>query len=382
MTNPSRPAMRRGLRVAATGVALVGLGVPVLWLAVVRPAREAADVRARIDHAREALQEGRAGLALRDVSGLSETGPIGTEILAIKGLAMAGFNKPDEARPLLERSLARNPAQPMVAKVLAAVYFADLDIDRGFKMLQAAAKLDPRDFLPWYATGDVLLRYRRQPREAIEAFRQALRRLPNGVAPRIGLAEALISLGEVADANPLVDALLAERPEDPKVLRLAASRARLLARAEDVERYAGEALEYEPNDVETLLIRAQARLQSGRRQDALADAERAADLEPDNPNALALLARVEGSLGLKDRAAATGERHRRTLALNDRLERLRQEVQKRPDDPEPRWRLGQAAAEGGKTALARKNFEAALHLDPKCRPAREGLAALGPAGAP
>jgi cytochrome c-type biogenesis protein CcmH/NrfG len=296
--------------------------------------------------------------------------------LTVRGLAQAAFSRPEDARPLLERSLAINPGQPMVVKVLAAVYFSDGDMDRGLAMLALAAKLDPSDFRPWYATGDILLRYRDRKREAIGAFREALRRSPDDVGSRTGLAEALLAAGEEGEASPLVDVLLRENPDDPKVLRLAAIRARLLTRIDDVERYAGQVLELDPKDVDTLMIRANARLYAGRPREALDDAERAGVLAPDNLSVLELLSRAEGAMGLKERAGVTGARHKRLLALAERIQQLREEVRKHPNDPQANSRLGQTAAAGGMTTLARRSFRAALALDPKYTPARKGLAAL------
>jgi tetratricopeptide (TPR) repeat protein len=327
--------------------------------------------------AREALQSGQPGRALRAVARIPQSGPWAADVLTIKGMALAALERPDDARPLLERSLAIDPNQQMAAKVLAAVYFSDNEMDLGLAMLARAATIDPSDFRPWFAAGDVMLRYRNRPREAVEVFRQAIRRRPEDEGSRAGLASALLALGEPEESSTLVDSLLIEDPDDPKILRLAAIRARLLSRADDVERYAGRALLLDPNDVEVLILRAQSRLESGRRSEALGDAERAVVLAPDNVTALYLLAGIENALGLKERSAATGHRHERTLEIIGEIERLRGEVRKRPSDLEPRWRLGEAAAQVGRTTLARKSFLAALALDPNCKPARAGLAALG-----
>ena len=307
---------------------------------------------------------------------IPQSGPWAADVLTIKGMAFAALERPDDARPLLERSLAIDPGQPMAAKVLAAVYFSEDEMDRGLAMLARAASIDPTDFRPWFASGDVLLRYRNRPREAAEVFRQAIRRRPEDEGSRAGLTSALLALGETEEAAPLLESLLREYPDDPKILRLAATHARLVSRPDDVERHAGQVLMQAPDDVEVLLLRAQSRLESGRRQEALGDAERAAALAPDNLGALHLLAGIENAVGLKERSAATAHRHRTALAIAGRIERLRDEVRKRPDDLEPHCRLGEAAAQGGRMALARKSFRAALALDPNCKPAREGLAAL------
>jgi tetratricopeptide (TPR) repeat protein len=381
MSRPTRRAfLRGGPRFVVLSFALLGTGALAWWIGVVRPARAhtEAEARAAIVLARDSLQTGQPARALLTLARVPKSGPWAAEVLTIQGMAFASLERPEDARPLLERSLAIDPKQAMAAKVLAAVYFSDNEMDRGLTMLARAASIDPSDFRPWFAAGDVLLRYRNQPREASEVFRQAIARRPEDEASRVGLASALFALGETEEAVPLVDSLLREFPDDPTVLRLAATRARFQSKPDEVERYASLVLSHDPDDVEMLLIRAQSRLESGHQQEALGDAERAVARSPENLTALHLLTRIESAAGLKERAAATALRHRSALAIAGEIERLQNEVRKRPNDLEPRWRLGEAAARGGKLALARQCFQAALALDPNCQPARAGLAALGP----
>jgi tetratricopeptide (TPR) repeat protein len=381
MNRPAQTVARRRIpRILASSLALLGItalaGLVLVVISARARARTAAEIQGRLNIARDSLKAGEPGRALRAIARIPESGPWEAEVLSIKGMALAAYNRPDDARPLLERSLAIDPKQTMVAKVLAAVYFNDDELDRGFEMLARSASLDPSDFRPWYASGEMMMRRRNRPRQAVDLYRQALRRLPSDQGSRAGLAGALLALGEIDEAGPLVDSLLGELPDDPRVLYLAATRSRLLSRPDEVERFAGQSLLGDPDNVDALLLRARARLESGRASESLGDVERAATLAPDNLTALDLLTRVESAVGLKERAAATSSRHRAALALVTVINRLEQEARERPKDTEAHWRLGQAAAKGGRTALARKSFRAALALDSSCKPAHEGLAAL------
>jgi hypothetical protein len=58
------------------------------------------------------------------------------------------------------------------------------------------------------------------------------------------------------------------------------------------------------------------------------------------------------------------------------MDRLAKAIDARPDDPEPRWRMGQAAMEAEMDVLAYQSLQAALDLDPNYQPARAALAAL------
>jgi tetratricopeptide (TPR) repeat protein len=354
------------------GLVVLGCGTALVWARWQRE-REA---RAALARAQDQLLLGRPARALEAVAGVPERGPWEADLLTLKGMAFAALDRPDAVRPLLERSLKRDPNQPTAAKVLAAVYFSAGETERGFAMLDRASRLDPTDARPWYAAGEILLRVQNRPRDAVLAFQRALRRRPGDVDARVGLADALLSLGTAAEASPLLDAALRDRPTDPRVLRLAARRARLAGEADEMNRYAEQALAFDPDDTEALVLRADYLQRKGRPREALEFAERAVAGAPDDPSALSLLARVEGALGLKDRAAATSVRHRAARDRADRIGALREEIRQRPDDPEPRWRMGQVAAAGGMRALAVNSFREALARDPRCRPARDGLAAL------
>lgn len=382
MLRPMPQATARNVRQRLPGI--VGLGLLLAGLATLagwvifanhRNAR-AADIAARIERARDALKKGDPGAASAVVATIPESGPWASDVLTIKGLALAASNQPEESRPLLERSLEIDAKQPMAAKVLAAIYLSEDDTDRALAMLARSATLDPSDFRPWYAAGMVFLRQENRSREAVEMFRRALQLNPVETESRVGLASALLALGEVDEASPLVDALLRERPDDPRVLCAAATRAKLRSQPDEVERYVDRALSRDPDDVNALLLRARTLLESKRANDSLRDLERAVELAPTNLSALHLLARAETAVGLTERAATTNSRHREVLALNNRITRLREEVRERPKDLKALWQLGEAASRGGRTSLARQSFRAALAVDPNCKPAREGLAAL------
>jgi cytochrome c-type biogenesis protein CcmH/NrfG len=136
-------------------------------------------------------------------------------------------------------------------------------------------------------------------------------------------------------------------------------------------------LALDPDHIEALMLRARSRRAAGQLEAALADAERAVALAPQDPAALSLLALIEDRLGLKERAVATSTRHQVLKEQLARMHELEEQVQQRPADPEPRWRLGDVAAEAGLTDFAARHYQAALSLDPTCQPALRGLADLG-----
>jgi tetratricopeptide (TPR) repeat protein len=222
----------------------------------------------------------------------------------------------------------------------------------------------------------VHLRLRRYE-PAIAAFQEALKRLPGHLQSRIGLVEALVRIHRPADAEPILDGVLRERPDDPRVATLAAEIALELGRDQDAARILERSLSIDPDHREALILKARLQLRQGHPRESLAAAERACSLEPNDMAALGLLSSIQQTLGLKEQAARTQDRRHRVEQWNQRIERLMQAILESPDDPEPRWRLGQAAAEAGRKTLAIQSYQAALALAPDCQPARQGLIDLG-----
>src|SRR5207244_9413767 len=93
---------------------------------------------------------------------------------------------------------------------------------------------------------------------------------------------------------------------------------------------------------------------------AIPDLEAAVRVKPNDVAALQLLAQVQKTIGLTGEAAATQERADRSRDRRALMDRLTKAIDARPDDPDPRWRMGQAAMEGEMDVLAYQSFPAAL----------------------
>jgi tetratricopeptide (TPR) repeat protein len=132
----------------------------------------------------------------------------------------------------------------------------------------------------------------------------------------------------------------------------------------------------DPDNREALLLRARMHLGKRRPREALTDAERALALAPNDLEALNLLGPIQTALGLKDRAAETVARRRQVERRTALIGEITLQVRRSPADPEPRWRLGDAAALAGMRPLAVQSYQAALALAPSCEQARQGLRKL------
>ena len=262
--------------------------------------------------------------------------------------------------------------------MLAAIYIAGGDGQRGIAMLKKAAQLDPTDFRPWYAMGK-LYHDMGNLAESIEVYTQALDRSPppaEARESRIGRVRALLDANRAQDATDDLNVLRQQTPKDPQVLALSARQARDLGRADEAEHLADLALADDPNDFDALLVRARLRVLSHRPELAIADLKRAIKARPNDLATMQTLAQVQRGLGRADEAAATqklADRARDRIALMDQLSKM---IDQSPNDPEPRYRMGQSAMEAEWYVLAYQCFHAALDLDPGYKPARKALDTL------
>jgi tetratricopeptide (TPR) repeat protein len=368
---------------------LVSLGVAVLcvastlfaaaWLASRTRTRSTAgpdpSVGRVIARAKQLLKAGRPRAALHAISGVESEGPQAAELLLVEGLALVALGESEPARQALLRSIARSPDQPMAFKVLAAISFSRGEDQRGLEHLARGAALDPGDFRPLYAIGEVHLRKGRMD-AAIRAFEAALLRKSDHEESRIGLLTASLAIRPPEGSSDLVREHLRDFPSNPQVQVLAARHARALGDIGSALRYAGRAIELDPDFVEAIVLRAHLLFMTGETKPALNEATRAVERNPRDLQALAILAQLQAALGQVEMSRATQARRREVVAQSERILELTDQIARHPDDPAPRWQLGQIAAATGAKGLATESYRAALALDGQCQAALAGLRSL------
>ena len=217
--------------------------------------------------------------ALEAISGAEGDRPRSGELHLVQGLALVALGKSEPARKALLQSIAIRPDQPMAAKVLAAIAFSRGEEQRGLEYLARAAALDPGDFRPLYAAGEVHFRTGRMD-AAIRAFEAALLRKADHQESRIGLLAASLAIRPPEQSSALVRGLLRDFPGNPQVQVLAARHARALGDAGSSLRYAERAIELDPDFVDAIVIRAHLLLMTGKAKPALAEATRCMNATP------------------------------------------------------------------------------------------------------
>ena len=187
---------------------------------------------------------------------------------------------------------------------------------------------------------------------------------------------ALLDNKQAEQASEDLDTLAKEAPEDSQVLALAAKQALALARADEAKKLADRALASDSKEFDALLVRARLQFLSHQPKLAIADLEKAHQVRPNDLATLQLLLQSQSSLGLTREAALTQERTDRARARITLMDQLSRFISQHPEDPVPRWSMGQAAMEGEMYTLAYQCFQAALDLDPNYKPALEALESL------
>lgn len=355
-----------GLLAATGGLAwyLLGHGSPNHWDEVAR--------------ARRFLDQGRPDLAFQAVSQIRDEAPGAAEGLTLAAQALLTQGQIALARRTLEHSLTIQPEQADAAKMLAAIYLASGDGRRGLDLLERAARLDPDDFRPWFAMGRVRMDLG-EFAESANAYTEALRREPpeaEAREARIGRVRALLDANRDAEAQDALAEARALLPDDPELLGLAARHANRRGDSAEARALADRALAVDPDNFDARLTRGTENHFAGRLDDAVADLEHALRINPNHLGALQLLIQVHFRQGHAEQAEAARQAFRAVSERLTLMDELTREIEKNPSDPEPRYRMGRAALEGGMTTLAQQCFQAALDVDPSFNAARGALASL------
>jgi predicted Zn-dependent protease len=362
----------------APSVVVAGVLLGVLALLGWAIARRQDNQPAMVALAREYVDRGDLDQALRLLSALRKEQPDAAKGLTLAAQALLGKGAVSSARRALETSLLHDPDQADACKMLAAIYLSSGDGQRGIALLKRATELDRSDFRPWFAMGKVHHDLG-QLGEAEECFAQALRRSPSGPEARearLGRIRALLDAKQADRAGIELDEVRATTPDDPDVLALAARQALASGRLDDAHARAEQALAGDPSSFDALLTRA--RIHFSQRQPELArhDLDRALAIRAHDVGALQLMAQVQWILGLAKESESMQRRAERSRQRIQLMDRLTHEIAQSPNDPRPRWQMGQAAIEGETYSLAYECFRAALDLDPNFQPARDGLRTL------
>ncbi len=157
------------------------------------------------------LAVGAVGLTYAMVMGVAHSRPKGPPHIELAGLD-------PEAASAIESARAEVDAQPRSAEAwgrLGMVLLANDLQPESLICLEEAERLDPTDARWPYHEGSTLVALGR-PDEAVAPLRRAAEREHSELAPRLVLAETLLALDRLDEAEPVFRDVLATHPDDTR----------------------------------------------------------------------------------------------------------------------------------------------------------------------
>jgi O-antigen ligase/cytochrome c-type biogenesis protein CcmH/NrfG len=126
----------------------------------------------------------------------------------------------ESAHAAFREAVERAPQHAVVYGSWAGLLLEQGNLPGALEMFRKTVDLDATDFVAWTHLGEVQLALGRAP-EARFSFERGASVAPRFVPPLLGLAEALLQMGEVNGAAAVVDRALELEPDNPAAQELA-----------------------------------------------------------------------------------------------------------------------------------------------------------------
>ncbi len=311
------------------------------------------DPEARFLQARIALGRDRpaeADDALREARTL---GHPEAEVDRLRALLLVRVGRLAEAEPALRRAWeAAKAPDPEVDRALARVFLETYRLSAAAQAIGRWMRDAPDDPRPYLWRVEISKRSGGEPGPLIRDFREALKRDPDLEEARLGLAEALLNERDLAGAAEAFQAVLARRPDHVAAHiglgRVASGR----GDGEEAIRHLDRALALAPGDVQGLAERASVDLDRGDLASAMTRLDRAARLDPNDLTLRYRRSLVLTRLGRHDEARAEREAVMRLREADARLQEIRADLIRSPQDVRlqgqaARWLIEQGHDEEG-----------------------------------
>lgn len=285
----------------------------------------------------------------------------------------------ESALELLRQAAASGAADEVLADRLGRVAMLHQIYQSRERALQAydlASRID-RDEPRWPYYEALMLHENGELDGAVAALERCLATGTEVLAPRVRLAETLMSRGDVEAAAERFDELRAEHPESLRVAVSWAETRLELGRADEALRVLEDLHVRQPEERRILLALGRARRAAGDLEGARPLLEQVESLSAADRR-LDLFDRWVQELAALDRSSEAAANRGRSLLAQGLPEAALKEIQiavNREPERAAYWTdLGSAQAQLGRTKEAERSYEKALDIDPEYLPA---LARLG-----
>lgn len=287
-----------------------------------------------------------------------EIDPHNVDALLRKATVLRRLGRKKEMVKLLDRVVEEFPEQPNVNVAYARwVELPNKKEKEAEARIRRALERDPYVSSAWKTLGEMLQRQHR-PEDAIEAYREGLRRTPDSADLHGELGLLLAGLGRAAEAGPhLEEGLRLSRGFRPDLHLALGALAAEAGRYSEAEKHYKVVLEKEPSNPAAHNNMAIALYRLGRPAEAMAELRSLIKIHPKYADAINNLAGIAVDQGQWKEAEKWA---RRTLELD-------------PSSFEAQNNLGVALDETGRSAEAERHFRKALELQPGYRTAQVNL---------
>ena len=169
------------------------------------------DAIPRMFAAARAIRDGASANAHKLLTDVLAMAPEHPEALRLLGMLFNSTRRHAEARECLQRALAQQPRDPLIWSDLGSAQMGCGRFDEACQSWRRATELDPSAAMPWFNLGRNL-QLHGSSEEAAAALQQACALAPQMLPARILLADALVYLGRIDDAEQHYRAALRLHP--------------------------------------------------------------------------------------------------------------------------------------------------------------------------
>ena len=154
---------------------------------------------AKLHAAARAIRDGAPAEAAQLIEGVLGAAPEHPEALRLQGILAHRSRRPDLARALYQRALARRPDDAQLLSDLGSAQMACGDGEAAFSNWGRACRLAPEAPMPWFNLGRNLQMHGRSE-EAVDALARACALAPALLPAAVLLGDALLHLGRLDQA--------------------------------------------------------------------------------------------------------------------------------------------------------------------------------------
>jgi putative PEP-CTERM system TPR-repeat lipoprotein len=203
--------------------------------------------------------------------------------------AYGALGKADQAQSALAAALAADPQYAEALLASAWQKAAANDVDGALAVVEEVVNRDPGNADAWKLKGDLVLHGKKQPGEALAAYRNALANEPKHMAAHVTIFDVLMRQGKHDEAAKQLGELKKFAARDPQTRFMEAQLAYSRNDLKAVRELTQELLREAPNSARVLELAGAAELQAGMPLQAESYLARAVQLAPERALARRLL---------------------------------------------------------------------------------------------